>query len=137
MTVVLAIVRTAGSALTAKLVAVGLRSGRKAFAVAAWYFGFLPEDQAFAEYSVQGQKIIRSTAAEAVAACSGQDQRKVRQTVVATVVACSVLDLQIGCLIAAVVVAQKHQIVLSSVTTVAGCSAQDYRKDHLIVAEVG
>lgn len=120
------------------LVAVGLCSGRKAVVVvAAGCFGFLPEDQVFAEYSVQGQKTTHSTAAEVVAACFAQDQRKARQTVVATVVACSVPDFQIGCLTAAVVVEQKHQIVRSAVAAVVARSAQGYRKDHQIVAEVG
>ncbi len=79
MTVVLAIVRAdfAGFALAAMLVVVGLCSGRKAVVVAE-HFGLLPKDQGFAGYSVQGQKIIRSTAAEVVAACSAPDQRIAR-----------------------------------------------------------
>lgn len=138
---VLATVRAdfAGSAQAVMLVAVGLCSGRKAVVVAAaaGCFGFLPENQVLAEYSVPVQEIIHSTAAEVVAACFAQDQRKARQTVVATVVACSVPDFQIGCLTAAVVVEQKHQIVRSAVAAVVARSAQGYRKDHQIVAEVG
>ncbi len=38
---------------------------------------------------------------------------------------------------AAVVVVQAHQIILYSVVAVVVCPAQDYRKYHQAVAEVG